>query len=190
MVSAAAMSSGSRGSFIGGFCMKLIPLTKGQFAKVDDADYDELIKTKWHVVASSDGKSFYAARYVRMPDGRNSNETMHRVVMMAKPGEEVDHRFHDTLDNRRSQLRIATHAQNQRNRLLSKYNTSGYKGVSWNRERCKWEVRIRVDGVKKNGGRFDCKLEAARAYDKLSRQYHQDYSLNNADLRAICQKRK
>ena len=87
--------------------MKTIKLTKGYEAIVDNEDYDELMKYKWSIsISKSSGP--YA-----------SNDTvglMHRLIMKAKPHEFVDHTYHNTLDNRKQNLRICTRSQNGANR--------------------------------------------------------------------------
>lgn len=87
-----------------------IPLTQGKFALVDEADYEWLNQWNWQL---SNG---YAVRSRRIPKGKRQAIYMHRVVCNAPIGTEVDHLDSDGLNNRRSNLRIATTSQNQRNR--------------------------------------------------------------------------
>lgn len=154
--------------------MKKIPLTQGQFALVDDGDYAELIKYKWCAHKGSGDKSFYALRHAKNCDGDSSGTTisMHRIIANAQKGDYVDHINHDTLNNQRKNLRICTNSQNMMNRGVQANNTSGYKGVGWNKETSKWRSKICVDGKEMHLGYFICKHEAARAYNLAARMYH------------------
>ena len=79
-----------------------IPLTKGRFALVDDATYPELVKYKWHLTSQG-----YAAATMAI-NGRRQIITMHRLLVGAQPGQIVDHKNGDRVDNRRANLRLAT----------------------------------------------------------------------------------
>jgi len=116
--------------------MKLIQLSKGKTAKVDDDHYDFLSQWKWHY----DGK--YARRHTPRIDGKQGNELMHRVVAKAKPGEFVDHINGDTLDNQRHNLRASNHSTNAMN-MRKHRGVSRYKGVC--REGEYWRVQIWKD---------------------------------------------
>lgn len=67
---------------------------------------------------------------------------MHRIITNAPNDKIVDHKNHNTLDNRKNNLRVCDYENNNANQLLSKNNTSGYKGVYWDKEKNKWEVKI------------------------------------------------
>ncbi len=100
---------------------RLIPLTKGQFAKVDTADYDWLMQWKWCATWVQSTNSYYAMRSVRIgPRCENKKRPvlMHRQILGLEPGNPLtgDHIWHDTLDNRRSQLRVATQMENNKNK--------------------------------------------------------------------------
>ena len=100
--------------------MKIIPLTRGQYAIVDDEDYEELAKHKWRANYSKGNQCFYAERSLKREGKIRRTDTMHRVIMKANPGEEVDHQNHNTLDNRKENLRITTHQTNQKNIRMRK----------------------------------------------------------------------
>ena len=98
----------------------------------------------------------------------------HRLIFLMHKGYlpvEIDHIDGNKLNNRIDNLREATRAQNIFNRGLMKTNTSGVKGVSWSKERNKWEVQMYVDGKKHNIGRFE-NLEVAKAMAIAFRQQH------------------
>jgi hypothetical protein len=94
---------------------------------------------------------------------------MHRLITGAPAGVEVDHRNGNGLDNRRSNLRLATTSQNQGNQRLSRANTSGFKGVHWDKHRAKWKASIAGDNNDKHLGHFTDPSEAAHAYDSAAR---------------------
>jgi hypothetical protein len=79
----------------------------------------------------------------------------------------VDHRNGDRADDRFDNLRLATNSQNQANAWWTT-NTSGFKGVSWQRSRGQWAASITVDGKAKFLGRFNTRIEAARAYQRAA----------------------
>jgi HNH endonuclease len=103
--------------------MKLIPLSKNHFAKVDDNWFDYLSQWKWHF----DGR--YARRHTPKVNGKQGNELMHRLVAEAKPGEFVDHINGDPLDNRAENLRTCDHSTNAMN-MRKHRGQSIYKGVT------------------------------------------------------------
>lgn len=159
--------------------MKTIELTKGQVAIVDDEDFDAINRFAWHSSYRPDSKSYYAAR--SLPRGENPRRMyMHRQILNAKPGEEVDHINRNPLDNRRDNLRIVASAPNKWNRaILSKHNTSGYAGVTWDRNRQKWAAYISHENKKVGLGRFQNKHDAARAYNRACIRYRGPFAVLN-----------
>ena len=105
---------------------------------------------------------------------------MHRHILGVNDSKVfVDHINHDTLDNRRSNLRIAGKNGNQRNaRKTSKKKSSIYKGVSWQSSRNKWICSIRIPEYLFLG-RFDCEKEAALVYNKAAKKYFGRFSCLN-----------
>jgi hypothetical protein len=111
--------------------MKLIPLTQGQFAKVDDEDYDDLSRYKWCARFDKDIQSFYAEGYFGVVDGKYKHQSMHRRIMQTPKGMVCDHIDHDTLNNQKSNLRNVTPSQNSMNRKsANKGNKTGVCGVT------------------------------------------------------------
>lgn len=110
---------------------------------------------------------------------------MAEEILAPPPGRQVDHIDRDPLNNRRNNLRICTHAENQRNRgpfrprQQTEARHSRFKGVSWDASKGKWRVRIKVNGRSIHGGRFDEEYEAARAYDELARLHHKEFAYLN-----------
>jgi len=156
--------------------MKYIDLTQGQKAIVDDEDFEKLNRYKWHVLWNKDTKSFYAMRSIY--NGKEWKTTlMARIIMNASPDRQVDHINHDTLDNRKSNLRLVNYQQNQFNQMShNKNKTSQYKGVSYDRTMHKWRTRICKDGVRYFLGRFKNEKKAAMAYNEAARRMFGEYA--------------
>jgi hypothetical protein len=154
--------------------MRIIGLTKGKQTLVDDSDYLQLIKYKWHYCGSG-----YAAR---RDYPSNNYIYMHRFILGVDNKSEVDHINCDTLDNRRENLRKSSRSLNMANTKLRVTNKSGIKGVSFDKNRNKWSAEITVNYKKIHLGRFYNKLDASRVYDFASVKYFGDYSRNNKSL--------
>jgi hypothetical protein len=155
--------------------MKEIPLTRGLTAIVDDADYERLSKFKWRADACG-----YAVRDIPHPrrPGRKTVEFMHRALLGLPFGDkrQGDHRNTCRQDNRRENLRVATNAENNRNKRLTKDNTSGLKGASWHSRDRKWLSQIQLNGKNVHLGRFDSAEEAHAAYCKAAREFHGEFA--------------
>lgn len=153
---------------------RLIALTQGQNAIVDVADFEWLSQWSWFACWDKKMQSFYATR---KENGKSLR--MHRTLLKVRSGEEVDHWNHNTLDNRRSNLRRCSHTQNMRNKKHQTANPSGYKGVTWAEDRHHWRVRLMCDGKMIHLGRFHSKEEAARAYDKAAIVHFGEFAVLN-----------
>lgn len=105
-------------------------------------------------------------------NGKAKTLKLHRLIMgVNDPKQEVDHINHNRLDNRRSNLRICTHAQNGKNLPLKKNNTSGFAGIIWDKARNKWQVRIKVMYKGIFLGRYD-DLEEAISMRLFAENYY------------------
>jgi hypothetical protein len=154
--------------------MKTIQLTRGYEAIVDDEDYERLVAMgSWCAYVDSKGKA-YAVRRV---GGKVTR--MHRVIMNAEEGVDVDHINRETTNNLRSNLRVATRQQNNANSIKSMANTSGYKGVSWVVRVKKWRAYIKTGHKQKHLGYYDDPVEAARAYDDAAKAEFGEYARTN-----------
>lgn len=146
--------------------MKQIPLTKGQFAIVDDEDFEELSKHKWY--AQRGGPFYYAAR-------RNWKTgellLMHRVVMQTPKGMVCDHINHNTLDNRKHNLRNCLHKENLLNTYAHKDNSLGIKCISLTSSNT-YCVRLSIKGKIVFRKKFKTLGEAIRARDEQFKIYH------------------
>jgi hypothetical protein len=104
---------------------------------------------------------------------------LHRAVLGLEPGDglQADHITGDRLDNRRSNLRIVTNAQNSQN-LSSKGGTSRYRGVYWFADRGKWVAAVTLNGRRKTVGYFDSEDDAAHAASEY-RRLHMPFSVEH-----------
>lgn len=160
--------------------MKQIPLTQGKVALVDDVDYEELSKYKWYANKHHSG-NFYAVRQSPSKKGKQHLIRMHRQILGLKFKDKClgDHINHNTLDNRRDNLRICTQQQNEMNRKPNKNTSSQFKGVTWNKQRGKWMTRISINGVRKYLGYFALEELAALAYDMIAIREHGEFACLN-----------
>lgn len=147
--------------------MKLLPLTQGKFAMVSDADFEELNKYKWR--ANKQGRGFYAIRGIWK---FKQTVYMHRVIMGALPGQQVDHIDGNPLNNQRANLRIVDYA-GQRRGFQSKRRgkSSEFRGVYWNKPLQKWQAQIQHAGCIYYVGIFENEREAAHARDAKAREF-------------------
>lgn len=149
-----------------------IPLTKNQFAIIDECDAD-LCQLKWFAIRHSKYKGsrkFCAARGTTIVKGKQETEYMHRTIMSRLLGRElnttdwVDHKDTNPLNNTRDNLRLCTRSQNSANTGLNATNTSGYKGVYFETKNGKWRARIMLNKKNHHLGYFDNPEEAHKAY--------------------------
>jgi len=157
--------------------IRTISLTRGQFAIVDDEDFQELNKYKWFAIKNRNG-DFYAVRKKKTEKGQKTIR-MHRIIMNAPKYLLVDHRDHNTLDNRKNNLRICTNSENSMNQKIRNGCSSKYKGVCWFKPYKNWMGYITVNGKTIFLGYFEDEDKAARAYNVASRKYHGEHGLQN-----------
>lgn len=150
-----------------------VPLTKGYVARcsVDDLD----VVAPWNWTASEHGKTVYACRTVSI-GGKKNRLWLHRAIMQAGPGQQVDHADCDGLNNTRENLRFATDVQNAVNKRLTIRNSSGFKGVSWNRLCRKWQAHIVLDGKSRYLGLFDEPEAAHAAYVSAAERAYGEFA--------------
>lgn len=163
--------------------MKEIPLTKGFVALVDDEDYERLSKVPWHYSRGYAATSAKTNKFKSVFGDQIKTKfaAMHRIIMSAPAGVEVDHRKPtETLNNQKSNLRFADRFNNNHNTLKRKTpSTSRFKGVSWHTLAGKWHVQIRHQKMKIYIGLFDDEVVAAKAYDQEALRLHGDFSQLN-----------
>jgi hypothetical protein len=148
-----------------------VTLTRGKFAIIDASDVHLVGGLNWCFIQNG-----YAVRTERDHDGIKRMVYMHRVIAGTPSGMETDHINMNRLDNRSSNLRIATTSENGRNRCATSKNRSGFKGVSWDMRRCKWVAQIALNGKRSSLGYFDAAEDAATAYAIASANMHGEFS--------------
>lgn len=158
--------------------MKYINLTQGYKTIVDDEDYEWLSKYKWYARKIHTMNSFTAVRN-KTVEGKQTNVVMYREIMNAPSGTIVDHINHDTLDNRRSNLRVCDMYQSSRNRRVAANNSTGYKGVGYHKATKKYRARIQAGGKKIDIGYYKDPKDAARAYNERAKVLHGEYAYLN-----------
>ncbi|HUM45142.1 MAG TPA: HNH endonuclease, partial [Fervidobacterium sp.] len=127
----------------------------------------------WYAVWREDTQSFCVHGNIRRGGGKRDTHLLHRWITGAKKGQVVDHINHDTLDNRRVNLRVVTDLENQQNRIKpQRNNTSGIPGVTWAKHKQKWKAQIQIYGRNKHLGYFDKKEDAAIAAIMARLKYH------------------
>lgn len=150
--------------------------------KVDNEDYEFISKFSWHLSPDNLKKpnNFYAYTNIRKNDGTRGRISMSRLIMNQnyKNGMEIDHKNHDTLDNRKINLRICSKTLNRLNRKPTKHS-SKYKGVSWYPKYNKWASRINKNGKTIFLGYFEKEIDAAKKYDEVVKNYHGEYACEN-----------
>lgn len=155
--------------------MKLIPLSQGKFAMVDDADFEAVNAFKWYAKANR-SSGWYAARNVGKPDGTRTTQKLHQFLM---PGVSmIDHKDGDKLNYRRDNLRPCTLSQNQWN-ARKRRGTSKFKGVTWFSPTRKWMARICFEGNPYSLGCFFSEIDAAKAYDAAARKFFGEFARPN-----------
>lgn len=154
-----------------------IPLTQGKVALVDLADFPLVshytwcakvlrrsgCRPQWYVVSKSYGKYVYLTNVI--------------TGLQA-----VDHINCNALDCRRSNIRVATRQQNAANMRMPTNNTSGYKGVQWEKRRRKWIAVIWVAGKMHWLGYHTSKVAAAAAYDRAAVRFFGEFARTNSPL--------
>jgi hypothetical protein len=156
-----------------------IALTQDKVVIVDESDYDWLNQWSWMAKIDDSTGSFYAVRSPYDGQGNKLPEIrMHRLILGLGPrdGRKGDHKNHNTLDCRRSNLRIADNFQSTRNRRTFRNNTSGYKGVQWRKDRRKWVCVIGFDG-KFERRSFATKEEAHVYRVEVVKKYHREFGV-------------
>lgn len=180
----------------------------GKFTVLVDAeDWERVSQHKWHVRRNKNQNGWCDQFYVRtmmpMPEGKWYTYTskkglsykhqqqrslhLHRFLMDVPGNMVVDHISGDTMDNRKSNLRICTLVENFRNRKRNKNNTSGYKGVHYAKKAKDmirefsnpWIARISLDGKRKFIGSYNTPEEAGKAYDAFAKEHYGEFARLN-----------
>lgn len=153
-----------------------VALPSGHVALIDTGDLELISTYRWFIRRSRGG--LYVRGYPlggpNVPDVH-----LHRLILGAPDGAEVDHINRDGLDNRRANLRLVTRAQNVRNMGGQRRSRSGYKGVAWDARTSKWRAKIEIDGHAIHLGRFADAWDAAQAYNAAARAAWGEFAFQN-----------
>ena len=156
--------------FLLGNRMSLQFCIDGNLVLIDDSSLFAWQKHDWHLASCGRVMVAWTGKKV---------ESLHRFLLDPPSDMHVDHINGNSLDNRLSNLRICTHAENMRNRKMHKNNKCGMKGIYLDHSPgCanKYRAQIRVDGKKINLGRFSSKEDAYSAYKLAARKYHGEFA--------------
>jgi HNH endonuclease len=159
-------------------------LSQNQLSVVDDDLYDWVAQWKW--IAHRSKQRWYAVRTVPSDTSPSGTTTLklHRVIWEQVRGSipasaQIDHISGDGLDNRMDNLRLASNAQNQRNRGPNRNNPSGWKGVGWDKRDERWRVQIMLDGSMRHLGTFERKIIGALHYDQAAIESFDEFAYLN-----------
>lgn len=151
--------------------INLNPIESGKYAIVDDSDYELVCNHVWRF----GGRTGYAETSIH---SGNTCRTirMHQLILRAQKGMVTDHINRNKLDNRRTNLRVASFSENARNRGVNKNSKSGIKGVFLDKRYNQWRCQVTIDHKSKPvGGRFDSPLEAAKCRDFYAKMLHGEF---------------
>ena len=158
-----------------------ITLTKGYVAVVDAEDAHLVACDNWQ--AKERGSRTYACRS-QWCGGHYEERKMHRVIIGASGDHSVDHIDGDGLNNRRSNLRLASNLQNSWNQSTAKNNASGYRGVDFDKATSRWRARIQCNGKSHWLGFHSTAVDAKAAYDAAAMTLYGEFARLNDERRA------
>lgn len=154
-----------------------IPLSQGMFVVIDADDLPLVEGYAW--VAARRRHVWYAIANVRQPHGGSTAVLMHRLILDAPKGMQVDHKDGDGLNNRRSNIRLCTPSQNQQNRVRREPNATGYFGIYYIPKARRWVANIKHQRKRIYIGCFSTPEAAAIAYDERARELFGEFGRFN-----------
>ena len=161
--------------------LKIFSRKNGEFEiPIDTEEIDKIKLHSWTINKYKSNKGKYEKYYIASGKGL----LLHRYIMNAEKGQVVDHISNDSLDNRKTNLRLCTQKENGENNKLHKNNKSGHKGVMWYyyNDLNKWMAYICVDLKRITLGYFNEYEDAVNAREKAEEMYFGDYSYNKSQL--------
>jgi HNH endonuclease len=146
---------------------------------IDPEDWPRVSGRNWHVSKRRHGFYFHTDIYVGT---KRTGVALHRLIMNAPDGVQVDHIRHNYCDNRKSHLRLGTQLQNNANRRKLPGKSSRYKGVS-RYKTCEWQASIKINRKSRYLGHCpdtpEGEIDCARLYDCAARELHGEFALLN-----------
>lgn len=163
---------------IEGIYCRLIPLTQGLWAIVDESDYRWLMQWAWCATYCPSTRGYYAIRAEVDSDGKHHTFKMHREILSLERDDQRngDHKNKCGLDNRRKNLRPASREENAQNASVRKDNTSGYKGLNWHKRGQTWQVRVQAGKIRKHIGYFKEFEKALAALIAATKALHGEFA--------------
>ena len=150
-----------------------VPLTRGLRSLINKADLHLIADRRWCVNSGHYAISWLAS---------GERPAMHRVIMGVERDVQLDHKNGNGLDNRRKNLRICNHSQNQANQRKRSRASSRFKGVHRYRNSKRWSAKIHVNGQRVHLGAFDSERKAALAYDRAATKHFGEFARPNFPL--------
>ncbi len=151
----------------------------GRFAICDWQDWHLVRAYNWRLTTRARSGCLYAQAWDSDGADERSRISMHRLILPTPPDKIVDHINGDGLDNRRANLRIATHQQNSFN-VRSHGGASRFRGVSFEAASNLWRAYITLNGKRKYLGRHGLEIDAAKAYNMAAKEAYGDFARLNA----------
>lgn len=160
-----------------GYLLKKIELQNGLVTLIDAEDYWKVKDYHWYAAWDNHTDSWRVVANKRKDKGKYTLVQLSRVIMDPKPGEHVDHRNHDTLDNRKENLRCCSPTENRRN--CRPMGSSKYKGVS--KHGNGWIAQATFEKEKIYLGFYKDDKDAAKAYDIFASSNYGEFAWLNQE---------
>ena len=158
----------------------IISKTHGQHnIIIDDEDWEMVKLYNWHIEYAPATLTYYVNTNKCDNNGKQHNLRLHRYLTNCPKDKMVDHINHDGRDNRKSNIRICTHEENQWNRYKKRNNNNRYKGVSKSKKSKKWRSYINVNTKAIYLGSYPDEISAAKAYNEAAIKYYGEFALIN-----------
>jgi len=142
---------------------------KGYNVIIDKEDYKKINQFNW--TPSNQRGRVYFSMWIN-----SKRVSMHRFLLNAKKGTEIDHKNNNTFDNRKCNLRLCTRTQNRCNSRKQKNNTTGYKGVSYHKTTKKYRAQINNNKKRIHLGYFDDPKKAHEKYCHAAIKYYGEFA--------------